>query len=197
MQKLYCYVDETGQDDGSKIFIVVAIVSDKDQIRIRRTLEEIEKEAKTRGRKWHKTERSRKLKFLELVVNRKVAKGETFYGCYDKPLPYFLPVLDILEKAIRLKSFHNYKAKIFVDGIDKKKASELTNALRVRKISLEHVRSRRDESEPLIRLADMWAGCLRSAFADKDKTITEFVKQAEKQHCLQNLTIQNSPLGGE
>lgn len=25
------------------------------------------------------------------------------------------------------------------------------------------VKSRRDESEPLIRLADMWAGCIRAA----------------------------------
>ena len=29
--------------------------------------------------------------------------------------------------------------------------------------SLEKVRGRRDESEPVIRLADMWAGCIRAA----------------------------------
>ena len=28
---------------------------------------------------------------------------------------------------------------------------------------LEMVRGRRDESEPVIRLADMWAGCIRAA----------------------------------
>ena len=39
----------------------------------------------------------------------------------------------------------------------------MTNALRIRGVSLGMVRGRRDESEPLIRLADMWAGCLRSA----------------------------------
>jgi hypothetical protein len=52
---------------------------------------------------------------------------------------------------------------VFVDGIDRQKAEELTNALRVRGVSLEKVRGRRDESEPLIRLADMWAGCIRAA----------------------------------
>lgn len=31
MQKLYCYVDKTGQDTKSEFFIVVAIVNDKDQ----------------------------------------------------------------------------------------------------------------------------------------------------------------------
>ena len=34
---------------------------------------------------------------------------------------------------------------------------------RLRGVSLEPVRSRRDESEPLIRPADMWAGCIRGA----------------------------------
>ena len=38
MRKLYCYVDETGQDIGSEFFIVVAVVSDEDQYRLRRQL---------------------------------------------------------------------------------------------------------------------------------------------------------------
>jgi hypothetical protein len=73
-------------------------------------------------------------------------------------------MLEVLEKAIKAKAAGQpYVARIFVDGIDRKKAAELTNALRHRGVSLEPVRSRRDESEPLIRLADMWAGCIRAA----------------------------------
>ncbi|MBI2502370.1 MAG: hypothetical protein HYW07_03950 [Candidatus Latescibacteria bacterium] len=45
-----------------------------------------------------------------------------------------------------------------IDGIDQKKAAELTNALRLRGVKLGRIRSRKDEAEPLIRLADMWAG---------------------------------------
>ena len=37
------------------------------------------------------------------------------------------------------------------------------NDVRFRDVSLELVKSRRDESEPLIRLADMWAGGIRAA----------------------------------
>ena len=70
----------------------------------------------------------------------------------------------MLEDAIRIKAVPPYTARVYVDGIDRKKAAELTNALRLRGISLELVRSRRDESEPLIRLADMWAGCIRGAW---------------------------------
>ena len=70
-------------------------------------------------------------------------------------------------RAIKAKAAPAYTARIFVDGIDRKKAAELTNALRLHGISLEMVRGRRDESEPIIRLADMWAGCIRGAILGK------------------------------
>jgi Protein of unknown function (DUF3800) len=157
-QKLYCYVDETGQDKTSSLFIVVAIVSAAEQDRLRETLVEIEREAGTGARKWHKSHASRRLRYLNLALERRIGAGEVFFGSYQKPLPYFFPMLDVLERAIRRKAVTPYTARVFVDGIDKKKAAELTNALRLRDISLEMVRSRRDESEPVIRLADMWAG---------------------------------------
>jgi hypothetical protein len=40
MQKLYCYVDETGQDTASSIFVVVAVVSAQDQEPLREALME-------------------------------------------------------------------------------------------------------------------------------------------------------------
>jgi hypothetical protein len=103
------------------------------------------------------------MKHLELALERDLGRGDVFFGSYPKPLPYFFPLIDVLEKAIKRKAGPSYAARIFVDGIDRKKAAELTNALRFRGVSLEMVRSRRDESEPVIRLADMWAGCIRAA----------------------------------
>jgi hypothetical protein len=62
-----------------------------------------------------------------------------------------------------------YRADIYIDGIDRQKAQEYTHALRVRGVSLRLIKGLRDESEPLIRLADMRAGCIRGTlFGDKD-----------------------------
>jgi hypothetical protein len=162
-QKLYCYVDETGQDVASSVFIVVAVLSAQEQEPLRQALLEIEREAQTGHRKWHKLRPARRLRYLNMVLERNVGRGGVFYGKYPKPLPYFFPFLEVLEHAIKLRAERPYVARVFVDGIDRKKAVELTNALRLRGISLDLVRSRRDESEPLIRLADMWAGCIRRA----------------------------------
>ena len=128
-QKLYCYVDETGQDKGSDIFIVVAVMSDKDQDLLRSHLIKVESLSGIGIRKWHKSRAERKIKFLRLVIEKGLGQGEVFYGHYKKPLPYFLPVLEVLEKAIRLKAKKDYKAIIYIDGIDRKKAAQLTNAL--------------------------------------------------------------------
>lgn len=65
-------------------------------------------------------------------------------------------------------------------AIDRKKAAELTTALRVRGLRLDAVRSRRDESEPLIRLPDMWAGCIRAATLGRalERTLLERARVA-------------------
>jgi hypothetical protein len=162
-QKLYCYVDETGQDDASRVFVVVAVVSEHEQEELRRALTDIERIAGTGNRKWHKSRALRRLRYLELALERDLGREDVFFGSYPKPLPYFFPLIDVVAHAIKRKAGPSFMARVFVDGIDRKKAAELTNALRLRGISLEMVRSRRDESEPIIRLADMWAGCIRAA----------------------------------
>jgi hypothetical protein len=162
-QKLYCYVDETGQDASSNVFIVVTVVSAAEQDALRQALTDIERDAGTGHRKWHKSRSERRLRYLDLVHERNIARGDVFFGCFKKPLPYFFPFIEVLERAIKTKGGPSYTARVFVDGIDRQKAKELTNALRLRNVSLEMVKGRRDESEPVIRLADMWAGCIRAA----------------------------------
>lgn len=162
-KKLYCYVDESGQDDRSRFFVVVAVVSDQDQETLREALIRIERSAKTSGRKWHKARPSHRLKFLSLALEKNLGQGDVFFGVYQKPIPFFFPMLDVIEYAIKESVARPYSARVFVDGIDRMKAQELTNALRLRNISVHLIQSRRDESEPVIRLADMWAGCIRSA----------------------------------
>jgi len=185
-QKIFCYVDESGQDARSKVFVVVALVTDEDITKIRQTVEKVELTSGAGFRKWHKLTTIRKRKFIRLVLEQEVAKGDIFYGMYEKPIPYFLPMLNVLEKAIKLRAPKNYQANVYVDGIDKKKARELTNALRVEGVSLSHVRNKQDESESLIRLVDRWAGCIRSSLENKNEE-TAFVKKAQKQGYLTNV----------
>ena len=162
-QKIFCYVDETGQDTGAAFFLVVAVVSAGEQYSLREELLRIEAESGIGQRKWHKARGERRLRYLNLVLRRNLLPEGVFFGSYRKPTPFFFPYLEVIERAIKAKAGGRYAARVYVDGIDRLKAAELTNALRDRGVILEMVKSRRDESEPLIRLADRWAGCLRAA----------------------------------
>ena len=114
-QKLYCYIDETGQDVGSDFFIVAAIVSDKEQTLLRDELIEIESQTKIGQRKWHKSETERNIRYLQQVIKKEIGKGEVYFGHYKKPIPYFFPMLETLEKAILDKAKGDYRAIVYVD----------------------------------------------------------------------------------
>ena len=187
MQKLYAYVDESGQDPKSEFFVVVAVISADDQAELRKRLECIEDMAQTNKLKWHKTSYDRKMRYLSLVLEQKIAAGKVYFAHYKKPIPYFFPMIETFEKAIKDVALEHYNARIYVDGIDNQKAQELTNALRASGISLGMVKGRRDESEPLIRLADMWAGCWRSALLN-NKDAKAMFNKAKKEKYLRILT---------
>jgi len=167
-QSLHCYVDETGQDIVSADFFVVAVVSVDDQNALRDALIGIEHHSRTGARKWHKSKHDRRLAYLDAVLERRLPSKGVFVGHFPKPVPYFLPVLETVEHAIKATVSSHQRAIVTVDGMDRKKAAELTNALRIRGIRLGFVRGKRDEGEPLLRLADMWAGCARAAFLGDD-----------------------------
>ena len=164
-QKIYCYVDETGQDASSEFFIVVAVITEGDQQHLNQDLLLAEHATKIGEKKWHKARASVRTDFIRFILKDNTTKGKVYYSRYTKPLPFFFPMLETITKAIQASVVDDsYEAIIYVDGIDKQKARELTNALRVKGIKTPYARSARDESEPLIRLADRWAGCIRDSF---------------------------------
>jgi len=178
-QKLFCYVDETGQDDRSEYFFVVAVVSEREQDALKGSLIRLEQQTKVGSKKWHKLRSPAREHFLELALNAQLAAGEVFFGRYEKPLPFFQPMVETLSKAILLLAAEDYQAVVYVDGIDRKKARELTAALRENGIKTQQVRSARDESEPLIRLADRWAGCIRGRFEGNEAAETLVIRAIE------------------
>jgi hypothetical protein len=181
------YVDEAGQDDLSEFFIVVSAVCIDDPTSLRTDLLDIERQSRTNGLKWHKSRHDRRMKYLSLVLTKGIAKGLVFMGKYQKPVQYFFPMASLIEHAIKDAAPQNYLAIVHVDGINKKVATELTNALRATGVSLRMVKNKTDDGEVLIRLADMWAGCARNALLGASDSITLLTKAKETGY-LQELT---------
>jgi hypothetical protein len=162
-QKLYCYVDETGQDTGSEYFITAVVISQGNQQPIRQDLEIIERQTKIFKRKWYRAGSEQRMRFIEQVFKYGNKFGRIFYAVHQKPTRTYSAWTEAIVSAVTEIAPNYYRARVYVDGIDHKKATQLTKILRARGIKLSMVRTTRDETEVMIRLADRMAGLVRAA----------------------------------
>lgn len=66
--KLYAYVDESGQDTKGALFLVAVVIAGAERDVLRRRLAEIERATGKRERKWTKTPRDEQVRYLEMII---------------------------------------------------------------------------------------------------------------------------------
>lgn len=98
VQKLYAYVDESGQDTSSNFFVVVAVVTVAEQAQLRKALADIERTARTGHKKWHKLRHSNRMHYLSLIVEKEIAAGNVYYAHYKKRLNGQNGVVNLLTR---------------------------------------------------------------------------------------------------
>lgn len=185
-KKLYCFVDETGQDTGSKVFIVVAVIVTSNIEAVRQRLEELEKSTKIGVIKWHKSNYKFRIQFLEEFLRQDNDDLHIYFLKVKKPVFYWLPTVEVLQKSIPEHSGAETQVIICIDGLDQFSTKKYTNALRTKALKIKLAKGPRDESEPLIRLADRWAGCIRMALS-ANKDCEALVARAKKRGVLKEI----------
>lgn len=166
-QKLYCYVDETGQDTCGEKFIVVSIVVADDREDILGLLESAEIKSGKTKRKWIKTRFSERDKYLELALPPNKIKGKVFYRIFHASKEYEDLMVLVIAQAINIfinkNNITEYKATIVIDGLKSTEAKRVSKSLRLLGIKIRKVRGEKDESNALLRLSDSLAGLIREA----------------------------------
>ncbi len=162
LQKLYCYVDETGQDTQGKFFIVAIIIAQEDRNLLVELVEGMEQSTGKKATKWQKTAKPIKQRYIEQVLQTKHFHGKLFYAHYENTTAYQeLTVLTLAAAIHKVTRQEKYKASVFIDGLPKSQIAVVSASLRKIGIRTEKVRGARDESHALIRLADALAGFIR------------------------------------
>ena len=161
--KLYCYVDETGQDARSSQFIVVTVIISTDPEGLRTVLQEVEKQSGKRQRKWTNATVAQRLAYVERVVSSAGFTGTIFFSRYPKPTNYpestFTAIAQAIEAAAGGRPF---RAHVFIDGLSLTERQRGAEHLRAFSRDVKKVRGLRDESDEFIRLADTFAGFVRA-----------------------------------
>lgn len=118
MQKLYCYVDETGQDTEGKFFLVSIVVAGNERDELDNFLLEIEETTGKRQNKWRKSDFETRKAYLLEVFSNPLFKGKLFFGKYEGKSYIDLTILATAQ-AIFARTEENYKATVIVDGLSK------------------------------------------------------------------------------
>ncbi len=114
-QKLYCYVDETGQDTKGLLFIVSVVVVQKDREKISSILEKIEQITGKNKTKWMSTKKKLKIAYLENVLTNKLLRSKIFYSISKETKAYKeITLLTIASSVTASKKNDMYEALVFI-----------------------------------------------------------------------------------
>ena len=163
MQKLYCYVDESGQDTEGELFIVAVVVATGERERLRQICTDIEANSRKGVRKWSKSNSDRRLAYIRDVLGHAELRGRLCFATYRSIQDYLSATVQTIALALRRSADGEYKATVLIDGLSRSDERNVGLILRRSGMSVQKVRGVADESEPLIRLADAVCGFARSA----------------------------------
>lgn len=175
--KLYCYVDETGQDTNGKLFIVVAIVVGEERDNLNYHLEKVEKTTGKQRKKWLKSKEN--YAYIDAALSRHWANSKIFYKLYVDTEDYEYAVIEVVIQAIRayvgMHDITKFRTTVFIDGFNPKEQLRVATHLRRSGLYIKKVQGIRDESNAIVRLADTVAGLIREG--EEGKNIYSNIKK--------------------
>jgi hypothetical protein len=180
MQKLYCYVDESGQDTEGAFFLVSVIIAETERDTTISLLEEIEHRSGKGRNKWAKSKDNSRIAYIEAVLHEEIFKRHLYFSTHTNSLDYQEMTIRTTANAIAAYTQRPYKATIIIDGLQKGLYRIYAAALRNYKVSTDKVRGQEDEKDSLLRLADALCGFIRDAIEGKP-SMQSLLKKAVKQ----------------
>lgn len=183
-QKLYCYVDETGQDTGGKLFLVSIVITSSQKEKLRNRISEIEQVSGKKLKKWTKATRDQRRKYMEAIIAERDFANNIFYSEYRDTRAYVDLTILTTAKSLLGRASLPYQATVFVDGLNRTERHRFSAGLRQLRVSVRKVRGLRDQSDEFIRLADAIAGFARDVL-EGDQIMKPLYKKAERNKIIQ------------
>jgi hypothetical protein len=166
MKKLYCYVDETGQDTEGRLFIVCFVVVENKDI-VTDYLQNIEIKSGKGKFKWGRAEPKKRLNYVKAVLKQKSIY--IYFSIYKETKEYKTTTILTIAKSIKHIKDYNFRVfNIYIDGLSKKDEQYYGAQLHRLGIHSKKVKGvKRDESNELIRFTDSMCGFIRDIVEGK------------------------------
>ena len=164
-QKLYAYVDESGQDTAGRFFVVSVVLFGTDRDTVLARLEALEDRSRKGRVKWRRARYAFRQDYITGLLDLPHLSTSIFVTTFRNARNYFDLTVESTARAIIAKTQGRaYRVTIFVDGLTRYEQATFTDRLRARGIARKKVRGVRDEqSNAGVRLADALCGLIRDA----------------------------------
>lgn len=181
-KKLYCYIDENGQDTKGDIFIVAVVVTEENRDQLLILCEQLEQVSGKRKDKWGASKHDRRMRYINHIFADERFKGILRYEVFKKTLDYDSSTITAIVSAVKWdKPKGQFTTLVYVDGLSKTKRREYGARLRHMGLPVKRVRGvRKDETNSLTRLADSVAGFVRDALDGKSEEIKQVFQKAKQ-----------------
>ena len=178
------YIDESRQRVGGEWFIVAGVaVEDSDKFR--QLCENVERTSRKRHVKWGRANKKNRLVYLRTVVSDVRFQDILLFSyVFRKPKDYIGATIRGIDLAVANLQVSNLPVSVYIDGLIRTQYKEYQVRLRQLGCQVGKVRGGKDESEPLIRLADAVAGATRDFLEYEDNELKEIFSSAIKQGVL-------------
>lgn len=172
MKKLYCFVDETGQDTKGEFFLVSIVLKEKDELDgLEQKLLKIES-SNDRFLRWKKLSFEDKINLLDQLGKISELKKAIYYSVYHDSLAYTPLVSLSIAKAVLAQGGDETITTVTIDGLNDKDRTIVSHELKKLKIRYRKVRGLKDEQSVFLRLAHIFANFLRD-YKEKQKYAIE------------------------
>lgn len=179
--KIYCYVDESGQDTEGQLFVVSVVIASHEKQILEERLELIEQQTRKHTVKWSRTAKAIRRAYLERVLSVPELHGRILFAHYRNSKAYMDLTAQTIVNAISVSKVHDYKAVLLIDALPIAQAGRMGALLRHMGVTTKKVRGVRDEeSNALIRLADAICGLVRDGTEEKGEMQRVFLQAIER-----------------
>lgn len=161
--KLFCYVDETGQDTQGRLFVVAVVVTDSEREMLRQQCSAIEAQSGKGQRKWVKSKYDRRLAYVQQILKIPALHGRLCFSASYDHANYLEATVQAVAGSLRLVESAEYQATVLIDGLPRSEEREVGLQLRRLGVPVKKVRGAQDDTDVLIRLADAVCGFVRAA----------------------------------
>lgn len=187
LDKIYCFVDESGQHTQGEFFSVAVVIADTVDIRDKggRRLIEIEEKTKKGLLKWKSTHYTIKERYLRSVITIPELESCLFYSIHTDTQDYVNATADTIVQVIREYVKKTCQVIVVIDGLDKKSKQRISRHLKEKGIVYKRVSGIRDEGSAWVRLADAIAGFIWHVYENKPYTQTLYPEMRQKGYLIQ------------